>query len=200
MSGIKDLFKSKEQKQLEAKLAVKHEIRELERSDKSLQKKIDTMLKQAADAKAKGLTQQYKIAYGGLKMFLAFKKNVEAMLAQIRIVEELKSVVGLSSQYVKLLGKVGSEVRSVASTTDFSKNLTRIQQGIDSGQNVMGQLEDMIENMTSAFDDFTEEDDEKNAELRALIDNTQASSQNDMDKTIEEMIRKAEEQRDKLKE
>ena len=120
--GIRDIFKSKEEKALEAKLAIKRSIQDLQKCDKSLDRKKEEMIKHAQEAKRQGITQQYNMALSSLKMILGYQKRTRAMILQIKMAESMRDLTSMSTKFVQTLGNVGKEMGALVKGADFAKN------------------------------------------------------------------------------
>ena len=145
------LFKTKAEKAMEAKLAVRQGINELKKCDRSLEKRKNEMLRHAQEAKQQGITQQYAVAVNGLKMIMAYQKRCRAMILQIEMTESMRDLTTLSSKFVKLMGNVGKEVSAVAKNASFAKNQLAFEKGMLSSETAMSQLEDFLEESGMAF-------------------------------------------------
>lgn len=195
---LADLFKSKEQKAMEARLAVRRGISELKKCDRSLEKKKDEMIQHAQEAKAQGLTQQYGVAVSGLKMILAYQKRCKAMSLQMQMTESMRDLTVTSSKFVKLMGNVGKEVSKVAKSANFVKNQTAFEKGMMSAEDAMEQLEDFLEDAGMSFETQSEADIDM--EIENLIDSVGAAKIDSLDEEIDRRLAESEAKRAALKE
>ena len=140
-----NLFKSKAEKEMEARMAIRDNIRELEKSKKAMQKKQDEMIKLAQEAKQKGVSQQYAMAVSGLKMIMAYQRRCDAMILQIKMTETMRDLTVMSSKFIKLMGNVGEEVTKVAKTANFAQNQMAFKKGLMASEAAMDQLESFLE-------------------------------------------------------
>lgn len=192
------LFKSKAEKELEARLAVRHSINELKKCERSLEKKKNEMIEHARKAKQQGATQQYNTAVNGLKMIMAYQKRCSAMTLQIEMTESMRDLTLMSSKFVKLLGNVGKEVSKVTAGANFAKNQLAFEKGMLSAETAMGQLEGFMEDAGMAFESAS--DDEINAEIDAMIDATSAAEIDALDDEIDRRLAQSEAKRAGIKE
>lgn len=192
------LFKSKAEKEMEARLAVRQGINELKKCDKSLEKKKEELLKFAQDAKKEGITQQYNVAVSGLKMVLGYQKRCKAMMLQIQMTESMRDLTMMNSKFIKLMGDVGKEVSKVTGGTDFVKNQLAFQKGMLSAETAMDQLEGFLEDSGMAFE--SEADDDITVEIEKMIDATGAAEMSDIDMEIDRRLAESEKRRAALKE
>ena len=162
-------LKTKQEKELEARIAVRQGIRELEKTNKALEKKKDDMLAFAREAREKGVKQQYAVAVSGLKMIINYQKRSEAMVLQAKMAESMKDLTRISSKFVNLMGNMGKEISKVAQTTNFAKNQMEFEKGMMSAEMAMDQLESFMEDAGMGFTDIEMGEDELNEEIEALI-------------------------------
>ena len=162
-------LKSKQEKELEARIAVRQGIRDLEKVNKKLEKKKDEMLAFAREAREKGIKQQYAVATSGLKMIVNYQKRSEAMVLQAKMAESMRDLTTISSKFVNLMGNMGKEVSKVASGTNFAKNQMEFEKGMASAEMAMEQLETFMEDAGMGFADVQMSDEELDAEIEALV-------------------------------
>ena len=179
---LKDLFKSKEQKALEAKMAIRRSVQELKKSDKSIDRKKEDMIKHAQEAKRQGITQQYNMALNGLKMLLGYQKRIRAMILQIQITESMQDVVSISSDFTNLVGNVSKRINGLVKGADFAKNAALAEMGMMQVDNLMGELDGFMESMGMSMEEMT--DEEMTEEVERLIDVTGASRSDPVDDEI----------------
>lgn len=192
------LFKSKAEKAIEAKLAIRQGINELKKSDRSLEKKKAEMIKFAQEAKKQGIMQQYNVAVSGLKMVLSYQKRCKAMILQIQMTESMRDLTTMSSNFVKLMGNVGREVSKVTKSTNFAKNQLAFEKGMMSAEAAMDQLEGFLEDSGMAFETDVEADIDQ--EIENMIDTTGAAELNALDEEIDRRLAENEQKRAKLRE
>ena len=192
------LFKSKEQKALEAKLAVRRGIQDLKKCDRSLEKKKEDMIQHAQAAKRQGIDQQFQVAKSGLKMIMAHQKRAQAMILQLQMTESLRDLTSMGAGFVSLLGRVGKEVTKISAAANFAKNQLAFEQGMMAAETAMGQLEDFLEDAGMSFGELTEDD--MDAEVERMIDATGSIQQDALDAEIDEKIKALEQKRAALKE
>lgn len=192
------LFKSKAEKAMEAKLAIRQGINELKKCDRSLEKKKDELISYAQEAKKQGIMQQYGVAVSGLKMVYAYQKRCKAMILQIEMTESMRDLTTMSSQFVKLMGNVGKEVSKVTKATQFLKNQMDFEKGMLSAETAMEQLEGFLEGSGMAFETGTEADIDK--EIENMIDATGAAKISALDEEIDRRLAESEKKRSALKE
>ena len=196
--SIRDLFKSKEQKQLEARLAIKRSIQELNKCDKSLERKKDEMIRHAQEAKRQGIMQQYNMAISSLKMILGYQKRTRAMVLQIQMAESMRDVTTMSTKFVETLGNVGKEMGALVKNADFAKNQLEFEKGMLQADNVMQQLEDFLDGTGMSLEEMS--DEEMNEEVERLIDVTGAAESDPVDDEIERRLKEIESKKSAIQE
>ena len=193
-----NIFKSKEQKAMEAKIAVRRGVQDLKKCDRSLEKKKEDMIKHAQEAKRQGISQQYQVAVSGLKMIMAHQKRAQAMVLQLQMTESLRDLTSMGANFVNLLGRVGKEVKKISAAANFAKNQLAFEQGMMAAESAMGQLEDFLEGAGMSFGELSEDD--MDAEIERMIDATGSIKQDALDDEIEQKLKALEQKRAALKE
>lgn len=188
-------FKSKAEKEMEARLAVRQGIRELQKCDRSLERKKTEMIKHAQEAKLQGLSQQYAVAVSGLKMILEYQKRCKAMSLQIQMTESMRDLTTLSAQFVKLMGNVGKEVSKVTVSANFAKNQLAFEKGMLSAESAMDQLEGFLEDAGMSFESGSGMEAETDADIERLIDSTGAAQIDELDAEIDRRLAQSEAKR-----
>ena len=164
-----EFLKSKEEKALERKIAVKNGIRSLEKVSKKLESKQDELLGIAREAREKGVKQQYAMAVSGLKMIIAYRKKSEAMVLQLKLAESMRDLTTISSKFVNLMGGLGKELTTVANSINSAKNQMEFEKGMASAEMAMDQLSDFMEDAGMGFTDMQMSDEEMDQEIESLI-------------------------------
>ena len=181
------LIKSKAEKEMEARIAVKQGIQSLKKYDRTLEKKKKEMIEHAQTAKEQGISQQYQVAVSGLKMILSYQKRCKSMILQMEMTESMRDLTTISSKFVKIMGNVGKELTKVSNTANFAKNQLSFQKGVLSAEAAMDQLEDFMEEAGMSFED-SQSEEELDEEIRTLIDTTGAAKVNAVDAEIDSML------------
>lgn len=187
------LFKSKEEKEMEARLAIRKGIHDLRKCDHSLEAKKNEMIQHAQEAKAQGIAQQYSVAVSGLKMIMSYQKRCKAMILQIQMTESMRDLTTISSKFVKLMGNVGKEVSKVTKTSNFTRNQLAFEKGVLSAESAMSQLEDFLEDSGMTFESQSEAD--LDAEIEKMIDATGAAKIDSLDEEIDRRLAESEAKR-----
>ena len=191
-------FKTKAEREMEARIAVKQTMNELKKCLRTIEKRRKELLEAARTAKEKGLTQQYRTAVSGLKMLMSYDKRCNGMLLQIQMTETMRDLALMNTKFVKLMGSVGKEVSKVTKSANFAKNQLDFEKGMLAAEAAMDQLEGFMEQSGMAFESATEED--MDAEVEAMLDASIAAGSDPLDEDIEERLRQSEAKRAKLSE
>lgn len=192
------LFKSKAEKEMEARLAVRQGINELKKFDRLLEKKKNEMLQHAQEAKKQGIAQQYNMAINGLKMIMTNQKRCNAMTLQLEMTESIRDLTTIGAKFSKLMGNVGIEVSKVAQTANFAQNQLAFEKGMLSAESAMSQLENFLEGAGMSFE--TQSEEELDAEIEKMVDATAAAKQDAIDEEIDRRLAQSEAMRTTLKE
>lgn len=196
--NIKDIFKSKEQRAMEAKLAIRRSVQELKKCDKALERKKEDLIKHGQAAKKQGISQQYEMAINSMKMILGYQKRTRAMILQIQMAESMRDLTTMSSNFVTTLGNVGKEMGTLVQKTKFAKNQLEFQKGMLQADAVMQQLEGFLDDTGMAMEEMSDEDMTK--EVEQLIDLTSATNEDPIDNELDERINQIQMKKSLLKE
>ncbi len=176
-------FKSAARKAQENKAMIRQNLRELTRWVAALEKKKASMIESARTARAQGLTSQYNFAFNALKMLINHQKRARAMKLQVEMVENLRDLSNMSSDFFRLFGKVGKEVSDAARNMNYSKNLASFETGMTAVDQTLAQLQDFMDEAQMTYEEMPGMDEESGVddEIRQLIDVTGAMKLDDKD-------------------
>ena len=104
--SMKYAFMSSEQKRIHNKLEMRRSIRDLDRWDRSLEKKKIEMIKLGQEANRQGIKEQYALAFNGLKMIMNQQLRARRMQLQLKLLESLRDLSLMSSGFMGMMGKV----------------------------------------------------------------------------------------------
>ena len=194
-------FKSKEEKEMERKLAIRRTMNELNRCKKSMDKKKIEMMQLAIQAKASGLSREYATAKNGLISIMKYSQTLEAVRMRLQIAETMRDMSSASMKAVKSMGDIGKELSGIMEKTNFAQNQVAFEMGSLKMEQMMSQMDDMLEStsdMSSGYDTETSEDEwSKTAD--ALIEASLNVQPTASDKEIDELIKKVSQQEATLK-
>ena len=192
-----NLFKSKEEKALEAKIAVNRVVQSAKRQERMLEKKRDELIKYAQEAKKQGITQQYGIAKNGLRMVMQQLTKVRTLVMHLQLTQTVRDITVMGSDFIKIVGKVGKELSSLSIGADFAKNQIAYEKGMMASQMAMDQLDNFLEDAGMTFAESSDED--MDAELERMIDSTGAVKADPVDDEIEARIKQLQMKQSEIK-
>lgn len=164
------MFKSKEQKELEKKMALKKTMNAMTKQIKKLDEQKDMFIKQGKEAIKKGLQQQVNLALSGLRMTLSQKKKVESMLLNLKITSQMKDVMAMTSEFLKAMTDVSKEMNKLTSEKEFnqlSKTFEKAMQGVSMQTE---RLDSFLENSDDSYENVSQDpNDIKDDEVKALL-------------------------------
>ena len=175
---IKYMFMSKEKKRMHAKLAMRRSIRDLDRWDRNLEKKKAEMIKLGREANRQGIKDQYVLAFNGLKMVMNQQLRARKMQLQLKLVESMRDLSHISSDFLGMMGKIGKEVEKVAGGANFLENQAAFESGMFSLEQMMDQMDGFMSEADSTLSDQDRQDTVTDDEIARLFDIPQETAVN----------------------
>ncbi len=164
------MFKSKQQKDFEKKMALKKTMNEMNKQIRKLDQQKEMFIVQGKEALAKGLNQQVSLAVSGLRMTLSQKKKVESMLLNLKITSQMKDVMMMTSEFLGAMTDVSKEMNKLTSEKQFANLERQFEQAMNGATMQQDMLDSFLENTDSSFDSYSANpDDIKDEEIKALI-------------------------------
>jgi ERCC4-related helicase len=164
------MFKSKADKDLEKRMALKKTLNAMEKQIKKLEEQKIHFIEQGKRAHQKGLKQQLNLAISGLKMTLSQQKKVEAMLLNLQITSQIKDVTSMTTEFLGQMGTVSKEMIKLTDDKQFkkiSKDFEAAMQGVLAHGEKM---EIFMETAEESFEDIAADPNDVNdKEVLALI-------------------------------
>ena len=164
------MFKSKEQKELDKKLALKKTMNAMNKQIKKLDEQKEMFIAQGKEALQKGLQQQVNLALSGLRMTLSQKKKVETMLLNLKITSQMKDVMMMTKEFLKSMTDISKEMNKLTSEKEFnqlSKSFEQAMQGVNMQSE---RLDSFLDSSEDSFENIsTDPNDIKDDEIKALI-------------------------------
>lgn len=146
------LFKSKEQKEMERKQAIKRAMNDLEKRIKKLEAQKIVYINAAKDAIKEELPEQIALAKNALKLTEAERKRTKQMLLNTQVISQLRDMTAMTTEF---LGTVKVISKSIAQGT--SADVNKIGVDLAAAMEKVGMqtdaLEDMLEESQSAVVD-----------------------------------------------
>ena len=174
---VKYAFMSKEQKRIHYKMEMRKTVRELERWDRSLEKKKDELVKLGREANRQGIRDQYAVAFNGLKMVMNQQLRARKMALQMKMVESLRDLSVVSSDFMGMMGKVGNEVNKITAGTNFLKNQAAFETGMFSIEQMMDQMDGLMDDMDMNMETQAGNETMSDDAIAKLFDVPQAEEQ-----------------------
>lgn len=147
----------REQLEWDSKFAAKQERKKIEKLILEINKSEKEIIAQAAQAKAKGYGDVYKVQLSALKVARARKTQAEKFLFQIDTMEKMKSLSESSSQ---LLGSMNTIMNSLGKLSLDKDEMKRSQQNFATAQKSLGQQAQSIEQFFSQMEMQLPDDDD----------------------------------------
>ena len=180
------MFKSKRQKELEKRMAVKRTIRELSKQIKKLDTQKDSFISQGREAYSKGLKQQFNLAISGLRISLAQKRKVESMLLNLKITSQLKDISKMTVDFLNQMKNVSKDMIKLTDMKAFEKVSSEFEVAMDRFSDQTDHMESFLEDTDTSFQEtLVDKDDIHDEEVMALIFDSLEDNQK-MDKSFEE--------------
>ncbi len=182
-------FKSKQEKELERRMAVHHTLNELDKCSKSMNKKKDEMIKIAKQAKQAGLQREYATARNGLISMMKYSQTLEAIRLRVKIAESMRDMSSASMKAVNSMGALGKELSGIIGHMDLARNQATFEMGSMRMEEMMTQMEDMLESTTDlsgAMDNAADTDFASEADK--LIESVMVSQPSKEDQEIDSLL------------
>ena len=194
-------FKTKAEREMERKLAIRRTMNELNRCKKSMEKKKTEMMQLAARAKSEGLSREFATAKNGLISIMKYSQTLEAVRMRLQIAETMRDMSSASMKAVKSMGDIGKELSSIMEKTDFTKNQAAFEMGSLKMEEMMSQMDDMLEStsdMSGGYSTETSEDEWEKA-AGSLIEASLNAKPSESDKEIDALLQQVSQQESSLK-
>jgi len=164
------MFKSKRQKELEKRMAVKRTMRELSKQIKRLDMQKDAFITEGKEAYSKGLKQQFNLAVSGLRISLAQKKKVESMLLNLKITAQLKDISKMTVDFLGQMKAVSKDMIKLTDMKAFQKVSAEFEIAMDRFSDQTDQMESFLEDTDTSFQEtLVDKDDINDEEVMSLI-------------------------------
>lgn len=190
------MFKSKQTKELEKKMAIKKTINEMNKQINKLEESEKYFLDLAKKAKTQGLDSQLVIAINALKSTIAQKKKVQEMLLNFQIMTQTKDMLLTTSEFLKGMGSLSKDMSKLCNDKEFSKISKEFQIAMMNTEKQTQRLEMFLDESKDTFTNLTEVETGgtiKDEDIHAIIDqevlNKTTEEDDDID-AISEMLKK----------
>jgi hypothetical protein len=164
------MFKSKQQKELEKKMALKKTMNEMNKQIKKLDSQKEMFIQQGKEALKKGLHQQVNLAVSGLRMTLSQKKKVESMLLNLKITSQMKDVMMMTTEFLGAMTDVSKEMNKLTNEKQFMELEKQFAMAMSGAEMQSDMLDSFLDNTDASFESYSvDPNDIKDEEVKALI-------------------------------
>ncbi len=148
------LFKSKEEKEMERKQAVKNSMRELEKRIRKLKETEKVYIDAAQEAQREDLPEQVKLAREALKMTVSERKRTLKMLLNARIIAQMRDMSAMTGEFLSAISTISKSIAGTT-TTDVSKLSTELKKAMGTVSQQTENLSEMLEDSQEDVSDFS---------------------------------------------
>lgn len=197
------LFKSKQEKNLEQKLAIKKTLNNLNKQIEELEKKKKTAIEKARVARESGLNAEYNLALSLYRASVSQQKRAREMLLNFEITTQMKDMASLTKEFLKGLSILSREMVSLTNNKDFLKVQQQFEKAITGVETQSKQLDSMMDTSEQKFTEVTNSEDAISDEDFANLVDEMSSQENEgiddlsnIDKELENLRKKIDEIQD----
>lgn len=197
------LFKSKQEKNLEQKLAIKKTLNNLNKQIEELEKKKKTAIEKARVARESGLNAEYNLALSLYRASVSQQKRAREMLLNFEITTQMKDMATLTKEFLKGLSILSREMVSLTNNKDFLKVQQQFEKAITGVETQSKQLDSMMDTSEQKFTEVTNSEDAISDEDFANLVDEMSSQENEgiddlsnIDKELENLRKKIDEIQD----
>lgn len=190
------MFKSKQQKEFEKKMAIKKTINEMNKQIAKLEESEKNFIEIAKKAKAQGLDSQLYIAINALKSTMAQKKKVQEMLLNFQIMTQTKDMLLTTSEFLKGMGDLSKDMSKLCNDKEFNKVAKSFQEAMYATEQQTERLDMFLDESKDSFANLStieNKDTVKDDDINSLLDNEISTSiQGDDDELakLDELLKK----------
>ncbi len=197
------LFKSKQEKNLEQKLAIKKTLNNLNKQIEELEKKKKTAIEKARVARENGLTAEYNLALSLYRASVSQQKRAREMLLNFEITNQMKDMASLTKEFLKGLSILSREMVKLTNNKDFLKVQQQFEKAITGVETQSKQLDTMMDTSEQKFTEVTNNEEAISDEDFASLVDEMSSQENEgiddlanIDKELENLRKKIDEIQD----
>ncbi len=189
------LFKSKQEKEFEKKMAIKKTINEMNKQIAKLEEAEKNFINIATKAKEQGLESQLVIAINALKSTIAQKKKVQEMLLNFQIMTQTKDMLLTTSEFLKGMGDLSNDMSKLCNDKEYNKVAKSFQQAMYATEKQTERLDMFLDESKDSFTNLTTIQDGgavKDEDIHNLIDNKISDSVTEDDELskLDELLKK----------
>ena len=190
------MFKSKQQKEFEKKMAIKKTINEMNKQIAKLEESEKNFIEIAKKAKEQGIESQLNIAINSLKMTMAHKKRVQEMLLNFQIMTQTKDMLLTTSEFLKGMGELSNDMSKLCDDKEFKKVADSFQKAMYNTEQQTERMDMFLEESKDSFANLSTIENKntvKDEDINALLDNelsTSIAGEDDELTKLDEMLKK----------
>ena len=153
------LFKSKAEKKLEQKLAIKKTLNSLNKQVNELENTKKSAIEKARVAKENGLTAEYNLALSLYRASVTQQKRAREMLLNFEITTQMKDMASLTKEFLKGLSVLSNEMVKLTNNKDFLKVQQQFEKAITGVETQAQQLDVMMDESEQKFIEATNDEE-----------------------------------------
>lgn len=142
------IFKSKETKQFEKKLAVKRSLKQLEKRIAYLDTQVQKYAQSAQVAMKEGLPDQVNLVRQAIKMTIDERKRTYKMLLNAQIISQMKDMNSMTKEFVSSVQILTKEIAS-----ESVANMSSIKRDFAKAMSKTAQITEEIEELIDVSED-----------------------------------------------
>lgn len=171
MGFLKNLFKSKEERAMELKYALRSANLSFTRWENALEKRKEHFFELAKKARAASNEANYKHVLKGIHLVNIAQNRARSIVIQMEIYSTMCEIGHMSSSFVSLLGKTGKDIQRVIGSQDFLGNYASFEKSIDSMGSSFENLEVFLNKAMNSMEDGIDAIDSiSDEEITRMID------------------------------
>ncbi len=185
---------AKANKDIKKKMLINKTLNNMNKQIQKLEEQKENFIKNAKEAKMKGLTAQYELAVSGLQMTMAQQKRVYEMKLNFEITSQMKDVTMMTTEFLKGMGVLSKDMGKIAKDAQFKKVGKQFTVAMENVEMQTMNIEEFMDETQAAFESNAQQTAKPGdrAEIESLIsDEAVASTESmDIDKALEELKKK----------
>ena len=168
------LFKSKQEKEFEKKMAIKKTINEMNKQIDKLSAAERNFIDLAKQAKKENIPNQYKLALSGLRSTITQKKRVQEMLLNFQIMNQTKDILSTTSEFLQGMGSLSKDMAKLCDEKQFNAVSKDFEKAMMATTAQEERMEMFLDNSRDSFESLSKEgtsasNSEGDAEIEAII-------------------------------
>lgn len=188
------LFKSKQEKEFEKKMAVKKTVNELQKQIDKLTDAEKSYFELAKKAKMSSLDSQYTLAISGLRSTIAQKKRVQEMLLNFQIMVQAKDVAVMTTEFLKGMKSLSKDMVKLCNEKEFQEVAKSFDKASQASEMQEERMQSFLDNTKDSFESISKTQAGENADdLDALVDaelSAETPESGDIDEQIKALEKK----------